>query len=145
MIKKIPKDTACFHFYNANPSGNRAADCVIRAISLAFGQSWDTTLDELVELAHIHKLMPNERKCYEKLLASKGFIKMPQPRKANNKKYTGKQFCKTDTVRNNKVVVISIGGHHISVIVDGKINDIWDCSDSCIGNYWTLPENVLPL
>ncbi len=146
MIKKIPKDTACFHFYNANPSGNRAADCVVRALCTAMRQSWESTLKGLTEVALEHKLSPTEKRCFELYLKEHGWVKQKQPRKANGKKYTGKEFCKkhTDATLNSKLIA-NIGGHHIVVIIDGKINDTWDCSEYCIGNYWTLPENVLPL
>ena len=28
-------------FYNPNPYGNNTGDCVIRALTLAFGKNWD--------------------------------------------------------------------------------------------------------
>ena len=37
MIRKIPKETATFHFHNENPKGRRTGDCVIRAIGKASG------------------------------------------------------------------------------------------------------------
>ena len=57
---------------------------------------------------------------------------MKQPRKANNKKYTGKEFCK----KHNETCVANIGGHHVVCIKNGKVHDIWDSTDGCIGNYW---------
>ena len=33
--------------------------------------------------------------------------------------------------------IAHIGGHHIIAIVDKKVNDTWDSTDGCIGNYWT--------
>lgn len=38
-------------YYNANVLGNNVADCVVRAISLAEGESWDFTYKKLSELA----------------------------------------------------------------------------------------------
>lgn len=40
-----------FKYYNANALKNRVEDCVIRAISLAEGESWDYTYDKLSNLA----------------------------------------------------------------------------------------------
>lgn len=45
MIKKIPKNTASFTYFNANPKDKRSSDCVLRAISLASGKSWDEVLN----------------------------------------------------------------------------------------------------
>ena len=39
-----------FHFYNANPSGKRTTDCVIRAISTATDQTWEETFNGLAQL-----------------------------------------------------------------------------------------------
>ena len=38
-------------YYNANPHGNNVQDCVIRAISVAEGKSWDETYEKLSDLA----------------------------------------------------------------------------------------------
>ncbi|MBO5559313.1 hypothetical protein, partial [Ruminococcus sp.] len=125
MIRKIPKDTTCFHFYNANPNGNRAADCAIRALCTAMRQSWEFTLKGLVEVALEHKLSPIETKCIEIYLKERGWVKHKQPRKANGKKYTGKEFCKEHLSYAwlNDRVIANIGGHHITAIIEGRIND----------------------
>jgi hypothetical protein len=83
-------------------------------------------------------------------LEKKGFIKQNQPRKSNNTKYTGKEFCNWLSINypNGEIgnIVANIGGHHIVCIKptyhgDGfncryKILDTWNSSDGCIGNYW---------
>lgn len=38
-------------YYNANALGNNVSDCVIRATSLAEGESWDYTYKKLSKLA----------------------------------------------------------------------------------------------
>ena len=50
-------------------------------------------------------------------------------------KYTGKEFCKR--ARKYERYVANLGGNHTVAIVNGKVNDIWDSTDGCIGNYWT--------
>ena len=62
----------------------------------------------------------------------KGWTKMRQPRKRNNTKYTGKEFCEIF----KGVCVANIGGNHTVCIKNGKVYDIWDSTDGCIGNYW---------
>ena len=148
MIKKVPHDTESFKFYNANPKDKRTADCVLRAISVATGKTWDEVLDDLVACAHKYKLMPNDPKCYEKYLDGLGFIKMKQPRKSDNTKYTGSEFCTWLSVNyiHGETIVAHIGGHHAVAIMpsyegDGindryKVFDIWNSTSKSIGNYW---------
>jgi hypothetical protein len=138
MIKKIPQDTECFRYYNANPKDRRTTDCVIRAISTSTGKSWDDVLDGLIEIAHKYKIMVDDTPCYDRYLVSLGYSKMKQPRKDDNTKYTGAEFCEyLKKFRKGKYdVVAHIGGHHIVAIVDSKVVDTWDSTGGTIGNYW---------
>lgn len=134
--EKYP-ETATFHFYNANPKNRYGGDCVIRAISAALEQSWDETVKELTAVGIKYGLVCNDEKCYKKYLKQKGWIQHPQPRFSDNKKYTGKEFCDfLKRFKNNKSIIAHIGTGHIVAIIDNKVNDIWDCTNFCIGNYW---------
>ncbi len=132
--RKIPEDTKVFHYHNENPKNNHTGDCVIRAIACATGKSWDEVLTELIPYCMKYKMLPDTTKCYEKYLADLGWVKQKQPRKSDNTKYTGKEFCKL--VKADKVYICHIGGHHMICIKDKKVQDIWDSSDGCIGNFW---------
>lgn len=63
---------------------------------------------------------------------------MPQPRKADGTKYTGKEWC--DKIQRNPNfpgrIIANIGGHHTVAIIDGRVWNTWDSTDGCIGNYW---------
>lgn len=133
---KIPENTEYFTYYNANPKGKYTTDCVIRAICTALGQGYEETVMELTKLWLDSGYEMGEPSCFGKYLKSKGWKKNKQPRKENNKRYTGKEFCKIFT----GTCVANIGCGHIVCIKNGKILDIWDSSDGCIGNYWTLEE-----
>lgn len=130
-MKSVP-DTRTFHFYNANPKNRRTSDCVVRAIALATGKTWDEVLTGLTETALKHKQMVNDPACFGKYLESLGWIKQRQPRKPDGKKYTGKEFYKVTKA----TVVANIGGGHTVCFKDGKAWDIWNCTDGSIGNYW---------
>lgn len=136
-IRKIPNDTNVFHFYNANPKNKRTSDCVIRALSLFLDKSWDDVLTDLYKIALKEKTVPTDDICYKKYLKSLGYEMLKQPRKFDNTKYTGKEFCE-QVVKSNYKYLAHIGGHHIVCISKNKINDIWDSSDGCIGNYWMI-------
>ena len=143
--QKFP-DTPTFHFYNANPKNKITGDCVIRALSTAMGESYETVYRELFEFSLKCGYMLNSKECYDKYLVSKGWIKQKQPRKDNNTKYTGKEFCEQlqedpwiftgKEYDFNARIIAKIGGHHIIAIIDGKVHDIWNSTGGCIGNYW---------
>ena len=128
-------DTATFHFHNENPKGKYAGDCVVRAIAQALNQSWEQTYRELTEVGIRLGCLIDEIGCYDSYLTSKGWIKCKQERKPNGKKYTGIEFC-DKIAQKDKVYIIHIGTGHISVVVDKKVNDTWDCTGGCVGNYW---------
>lgn len=133
---KIPKDTATFNYYNANPKKRHSTDCVTRAICAATGQTYEQTARELLDLWLKTGYEMTDVKCFGKYLESKGWLKNKQPRKFDNKKLTGNEFAKIF----KGVCVANIGGNHTVCIKNGKILDIWDSGDGCIGNYWTKGE-----
>lgn len=152
--QKYP-DTEYFHFYNANDKNRIGGDCVVRAIATALEQSWEKTVRELTEVGIKYGLVLNDKKCYEKYLAQKGWVKHSQPRHRDNTKYTGKEFCEViqdylyedellgqewdDGIIISGNIIAHIGGHHIVAIEGGKVWDIWNSTGGCIGNYWTKP------
>lgn len=138
--EKYP-NTSTFHYYNANPKNKITGDCWCRAICTALEIPYNQVVMEMAELhCKTGKDCP-----IDDYLKSKGWIKHKQPRKADNTKYTGKEFCQklnSDIMSIGIKVIANIGGHHIVCIkedeVEGlyKIHDIWNSTEKCIGNYW---------
>lgn len=120
-----------YHFDNVNPNGNRAGDCVVRAIAKATGKTWDEVYDDLYVIGRKIKRMPNDKETYDRYLKQLGWKKMKAPKKSDNTRYTGREFVKIC-----KNCIMHIGGHHLSCIINGKVTDIWDCSRGSVGNYW---------
>lgn len=143
--QKYP-DTATFKFFNANPKNRFTGDCVIRAIVTALEQDYNNTVMEMAELMCKTGYAMDSEKGIEKYLTLKGWTKHPQPRKSDNTKYTGEEFCKLinkDILFLGKRIIANIGSHHIVCIkqtedVYGmfKVHDTWDSTDGCIGNFW---------
>lgn len=129
------QDTSTFHYYNANPKNKIGGDCVIRAICTALNQSWEQTVRELTEVGIKYGYIVDDPHTYKRYLKAKGWVMHKQPRKVDDTKYTGKEFC--ERARRYENYIAHIGGNHIVAIVDGKVNDIWDSTNGCIGNYWT--------
>lgn len=142
--EKYP-DTDTFHFYNANPKNKYTTDCVIRAISTVTGISYETVLMEMAEQQIKTGLDMSEKKAIDKYLQSKGWVKHKQPKKWDNTKYTGSEFCKElmrydseiDSGNDMRHIIANIGGHHIVAIIEGQVWDTWNSTRGCIGNYWT--------
>ena len=126
-------DTSVFHYHNENPKNRITGDCTFRAIARATGKSWEEVVRKMAEMSIKTGYAVNDKKGIEKYMESIGWIKMPQPRKADGTKYTGAEFAKKN--QGNRRVCM-IGGHHVTCIIEGKVNDIWDCTNKCIGNYW---------
>lgn len=129
-------ETSTFRYFNANPKNRITGDCVFRAFTLAMQQDYNKTVMEMAELMCETGYALNDKKGEERYLAKKGWVKHSQPRKADGTKYTGKEFCEQLALKNQRYIA-HIGGHHMVAIVGGKVNDIWDSTDGCIGNYWT--------
>ena len=148
-MRRTAKDTMYFNYRQMNPKNKNAGDCVVRAISSASNLTWDEVYDKLCSIGKKYKLMPNDDSCYERFLKENGWIRCKQPRKDDNTKYTGKEFCDYLNelagrgIIDSTPVIISIGSHHLSMIewntVSGfTICDSWDCSDGCVGKFWRL-------
>lgn len=140
-MRKIPNDTKYFKFNNPNPDNNRTPDCVVRAIALATQQSWGTVYRDLFEFSFERNRMLSDQTLIEIYLKHLGWVKHPAPRRPDNRRYKGYEFCKEIIPEQlqGKTIIAKIGAEHIVAIIDGKINDIWDSSSRSIGNYWTLP------
>jgi hypothetical protein len=133
--EKYP-DTKTFKFYNANPKGRITGDCRIRAIAMACEVPYNKVVMDLAKIQCETGYDQTANQGISILMKEYGWIKHKQPRKTDNTKYTGKEFCKL-LANKNKRYMANIGGHHVVAIVDKKVHDIWDSTDGCIGNYWT--------
>lgn len=148
-------DTGTFHYFNANPRNRITGDCKYRAISTATGIPYNTVVMEMAELQCETGYAGAD--IIGKYLERKGWVKHKQPKHTNGTKYTGYQFCQIQQyhlfsecdkegitvdgcIELSRAIVANIGSSHIVAIMDGKVWDIWDSTDDCIGNYWTRKE-----
>lgn len=132
------KDTAYYHYVNVNPKDRFVDDCVIRAIALVCNQSWEQTVRELTELGIKKGDVCNGRKLFPLYLKEKGFTQMSEPRNYDNTKMSIKEWLSSRDgwLWHSYKIVVSVGSHHISAIIDNKVNDIWDCSGDTMHKWW---------
>lgn len=126
-----------YNYININPKGKYGGDCVIRAIALACDQSWEQTVREMTEFGIKKGLVLNDKKLYPLYLEHKGFKKMSEPHYVDKTKMSVREWVTHRGIawREHKIIV-NVGSHHLSAIIDGKINDTWDCSDNTMHTWW---------
>ena len=150
--QKYP-ETPTFHYHNANPKNRFTGDCRIRAIAVACEVPYNQVVMDLANIQCETGYDQCANQGISILMERYGWVKHKQPRKADNRKYTGKEFCEilqshlsdkgVHGMMSDEGIVISprvfcnIGGNHEVAIIDGKVWDTWNSTDGCIGNYWT--------
>ncbi len=144
--QKYP-DTSTFHFHNQNPRNRYTEDCVVRALSLGTEIPYNDVVMELAKIACETGYSTCGDNCIIKFLERHGWTKCKQPRKYDNTKYTGREFCEVlqnathipfDMIKSaTQPVIANIGGGHIVCIKNGKVWDTWNSTRGCIGFYFT--------
>lgn len=124
-----------FKKFNPNPDGARVGDCVIRAISIATGQDWETTYIGLAIQGLIWHDMPSSNFVWANYLANKGFRKKAIPDTCPEC-YTIQDFCGEHF---SGTYILGTGTHTVAVI-DGDYYDTWDSGGEVPIFYWEREE-----
>lgn len=114
--------------FNPNPYNTRVGDCVIRAISKALEQDWETTYAGLSMFGFIRCDLPNANHVWSAYLKNKGFRRYF----IDNEFYTVDDFCKDNPTG---TYILALDGHVVCV-VDGHFYDTWDCGAEIPIYYW---------
>ena len=120
--------------YNANPAGNNAIDCTVRAISTALGLSWDEVYDGICYWGSVLKNMPSADAVWGQYLRSKGFRRHIVPCRDNP--CTVREFCEMHP----RGVYILCVYQHVICIADGCYIDTFDSGDEYAIYYWSRPR-----
>lgn len=120
--------------YNPNPRARRTGDCVIRAISKALDQDWDTTYTGIVVTGFDEKDMPSGNHIWGEYLKDHGFRRHLVPD-------VGEPYTVADFARDNPTgtYVLAISGHVVCV-KQGYWFDTWNSADEIPIYYWTKEE-----
>jgi hypothetical protein len=132
-IEKYP-ETETFHYHNQNPHNRITGDCVYRAISYATRIPYNDIVLEIAYRQIETGYCKDDKRTFESILTKYGFVKMPQPKHKNGKKFTMKDFVETYGIG---LYVVQLK-YHLTVVENGKNIDIWDCvkHGGCVGNYY---------
>lgn len=120
--------------YNVNPKKRKTSDCVVRALTIATGKDYKTIYTELFNISLENGYFLNEKRVEDVLLEREGFKKQKQPRKPDGTKYKVKEILQ---LTNADIIVIRVA-HHLTVVKNGVLLDIWNCSEKTINNYYIL-------
>lgn len=116
---------------NPNPMNNLVGDCVIRAISISTGSSWDDVYDDLADLGHDMYDMPSSNAVWGVYLKRIGYTRKPLPNTCPMC-YTLKDFTK-DYPRGRYIVAT---GSHVIAVINGDYYDTWDSGDEVVTYYF---------
>ena len=114
-------------YYNANSKGNFVNDCVVRAISVAEGKSWDETYDELSDIAQSEGILLDDVEFVENYLDKR------YKRACHYSKTVG-EFINEHT---HGTYLITMPGH-ITVAINGVLFDTFDCRVSRMWCAWKV-------
>ena len=128
--------------FNVNPKGHRTGDCAVRALVGTLGISYEEAIDRCAYWAKKTCWGLTNKQIMELVLKEYGYVKMKQPRKADGSKYTVGEMDKIlSAVQMYEGVFITVANHH-TCIKEGKVQDIWDCRNKSVGNYYVKGAKI---
>ena len=133
--EKYP-DTQYFRYYNANSHNHKTGDCVVRALCTACGITWEQCATELFQIGIKKGYTMLEDKVIEAFLVNNGFVQCKEPRNLDNTKMSVKRWLDLNSTLVRHKIVANVGSYHVVAIIDGKVNDIWDCTNKTMHKYW---------
>lgn len=120
-------------YYNNNPVGNiRAGDCVIRAISLITGDSWEKIYTDLSSEGFAYGDWGNNNAVWDAYLRSRGFKRYICP---NDCPYC---YSIADFAEDHQTgKYIAATGSHVVAVISGDYYDSWDSGSERPIYYYT--------
>lgn len=135
MKAQYRQSSGVFVFHNENPKGSLSSgDCVVRAIAKATGKDWHEVYSKLCQAGALIADLPDAKPTFTRYLKDLGYPMSKQLRKADSTKYTVEEFAN----KLNTGTYVILLAKHLSVIVEGKIYDTWNCKDKTVGNFWRI-------
>lgn len=122
--------------FNVNPKHRKTGDCSTRALVGTLGISYEEALKYQYEEAVKSCYGITDKQVMEGVLKRFGYVKMKQPRKLDGGKYTVGEMDKVlSSMEMYEGVLVTVAHHH-TCITKGNVQDIWDCRDKSVGNYY---------
>lgn len=122
-------------YANTNPKNRIVDDCVIRALSLALGKSWDEIHYALAKQSYFDKDIMNANAVWGKYLQDIGVERHNLPDKCPLC-YSVRDF----TNEHKKGVYILCSGSHVIAAIDGDWYDTFNSGDYPVLFYFFVEE-----
>lgn len=117
--------------FNNNPTGRRAGDCAVRAVSKALGISWEQAYVEIAVAGFGMGDVPSSNSVWGAVLRQHGFYRRNLPDSCPDC-YTAEDFC-----RDHPEGIFVLGfGNHTACVESGNLYDAWDSSEEYVQYYW---------
>ena len=120
-----------FIYYNPNPAKRSVGDCVIRALSVAFNDSWENVYADLTMQGRFMYDMPNANNVWGEYLKINGFKKQTIPDTCPGC-YTINDFA----YDHPRGIYIVATGSHVVAVVNGNYYDTSDSGNEIPIYYW---------
>lgn len=121
-----------YKFFNNNPYSLKTGDCVVRALSKLFDQSWDKTYTDLSLTGYSLGLMPSNNAVHIAYLNQYGYTLHDLPINCP-KCTTVREFSKMYP----KGRYFLASGDHVVTLIDGDYYDIFDSGDEIVAYYFS--------
>lgn len=123
-------------YLNKNPKGRKTGDCSTRALANILNIRYEQALKEQCEMSIKHCYGITDKQTIDYVMKKYGWEKQKQPRKYDNTKYKVNELDEiltSDEIQDGVLVLIA---KHWTVVRDYMIEDIWNCGNKSVGNYW---------
>lgn len=117
--------------YNPNPDGKVVGDCVVRALTILFSDTWDNVYADITMQGSFIHDMPSADAVWGEYLSANGFTKHILPNTCPHC-YTIYDFIR-DFPRGKYLVAT---GTHVVAVVDGNFYDTSNSGNEMIIYYW---------
>ena len=121
--------------FSNNPLGKTVGDCVIRAICVATGDSWDKVFWDLCEQAYELADLPASNTVWDAYLRKRGFERRAIPNNCPNC-YTVNEFALDHPYG---TYILGTGTHAVTV-KNGNVYDAWNSLGEVPICYYALKE-----
>jgi len=122
-------------YANPNPCRQEEPDCVVRAIAIATGKTWDEVHWDLCQMSHEHCTMPSVNWLWGEYLKQCGFERFNLPN-ACPECMTVREFTK----KYPKGTYVIGTGHHAVAVRNGNHIDSWDSGDEVATYFYRKKE-----
>ncbi len=121
-----------FQFYNPNPLGRFADDCVPRALSKLFNQTWDKIYTDLCLTGYALGVMPSNNEVSMSYMKQHGY-QMHILSNQCPECVTIKQF--SELYSNGKYLLAT--GDHVVALIQGVYYDVLDSGNEIVSYYFS--------